>query len=254
MNIVSLYVKTHSVTKLRYFGKTIKSDVESYTGSGRYWLRHLAKYGKNFSTEIIATFDLDSQVNDLIKFCKKFSKENNIVESKDWANLIPEDGVNGWPVGRDRGKLMKPRSEEYRLKISKSKSGDKHPMWSKTHTPEAKEKIARASTGRLAPKTIEHRKKLSEANKGKRWWKNGSERKLQKECPGAGWVLGSFSLSNETKKKLSLAKTGKKMINRSENWGNGTRGKYWFTNGTDSLMAFECPEGYYKGRTLSKKS
>ena len=32
-----LYIKQHSVTKLKYFGKTNSEDPIKYSGSGKYW-------------------------------------------------------------------------------------------------------------------------------------------------------------------------------------------------------------------------
>jgi hypothetical protein len=40
-----LYIKTHSVTGLKYFGKTTK-DPFRYKGSGVYWVRHLKVHRK----------------------------------------------------------------------------------------------------------------------------------------------------------------------------------------------------------------
>ena len=51
-----LYIKTHKTTGLKYFGKTASSK-DSYSGSGKYWLRHLAKHGDNIDTEIIGYFE-----------------------------------------------------------------------------------------------------------------------------------------------------------------------------------------------------
>ena len=45
---IYLYVKQHSITGLKYFGKTTKIDPFLYKGSGKYWQRHIKKYGKNF--------------------------------------------------------------------------------------------------------------------------------------------------------------------------------------------------------------
>jgi hypothetical protein len=36
----TLYVKTHNITGLKYFGKTT-NDPFKYKGSGKYWLDHL---------------------------------------------------------------------------------------------------------------------------------------------------------------------------------------------------------------------
>lgn len=32
-------------------------------------------------------------------------------------------------------------------------------------------------------------------------------------------------------------------------YSRGNKGMHWYTNGTDNVCAFECPEGYYKGVT-----
>ena len=93
--LTHLYIKTHNETGLKYFGKTIKSDPSNYTGSGIYWLQHLKKHGNNVTTEVIGSFE------DLSKCSEKaisFSIENNIVQSKEWANLVIEDGIGQSPI------------------------------------------------------------------------------------------------------------------------------------------------------------
>lgn len=89
---VHLYVKTHNKTGLKYFGKTVSSDPHKYRGSGRHWIRHLRVHGNDYTTSIVATF---TTADGLYEFATTFSRENNIVESTDWANLIIEDGLGG---------------------------------------------------------------------------------------------------------------------------------------------------------------
>jgi len=43
-----LYIKKHSITGLKYFGKTTESDPYKYLGSGTYWKKHYKKHGKEF--------------------------------------------------------------------------------------------------------------------------------------------------------------------------------------------------------------
>jgi hypothetical protein len=86
-----LYIKQHNQTGLKYFGKTTRVDPEKYLGSGKYWKLHLAKHGKDISTIWLQLFtDKDA----LTEYARQFSIVNNIVESSEWANLIPEDGVS----------------------------------------------------------------------------------------------------------------------------------------------------------------
>ena len=51
------------------------------------WTRHLKKHGNDITTEIIGYF-IDE--NECRKVAIGFIKDNNIVESKDWANLKEE--------------------------------------------------------------------------------------------------------------------------------------------------------------------
>ena len=87
-----LYVKTHNITGLKYFGKTTCKDPFEYRGSGKYWSRHIRKYGYDVTTEILGIFKDRIWLQ---LFSYEFSFINNIVESKDWANLKEENGLDG---------------------------------------------------------------------------------------------------------------------------------------------------------------
>ena len=94
--LIYLYVKKHNKTGLKYFGKTTKNDPYRYNGSGTYWKRHLNVHGKDISTLEVWKFD---NIDECVKFALDFSEKNNIVESKDWANLNIENGRDGVSVG-----------------------------------------------------------------------------------------------------------------------------------------------------------
>lgn len=88
-----LYIKQHRITGLKYFGKTTKPDPYKYLGSGHYWGRHIEKHGKEHVETIWVKLFHDRQ--ECIDFALKFSIDNNIVESTEWANQMLEDGLNG---------------------------------------------------------------------------------------------------------------------------------------------------------------
>jgi len=90
--MLTLYVKIHKVTGLKYFGKTVK-DPHKYKGSGKYWKRHLQKHGNDVATIIVGEY---LEVSDLLKLhALNFSTLHDIVRSKEWANLINENGTDG---------------------------------------------------------------------------------------------------------------------------------------------------------------
>lgn len=101
MKKIILYIKTHNKTGLKYFGKYEGKDVFKYKGSGKYWRAHLDKHGNDVSTEIVGVFE---DVETAKEFALTFSDKNNIVESKDWANLKVECLDGGWDYVNTTGK------------------------------------------------------------------------------------------------------------------------------------------------------
>jgi hypothetical protein len=89
--MIYIYLKTHNQTGLKYLGKTEK-DPYIYKGSGIYWKAHLRKYGNDVSTEILFKSE---HITEIREVGLKLSKEFNIVESNDFANLIEENGIGG---------------------------------------------------------------------------------------------------------------------------------------------------------------
>jgi hypothetical protein len=75
---------------------TSSKDPYLYLGSGTHWRRHLKIHGANIETIKVWEFDDDDARE---KFALEFSYKNNIVESKEWANLRQENGRDGKPVG-----------------------------------------------------------------------------------------------------------------------------------------------------------
>ncbi len=111
MKTTYLYIKQHSITGLKYFGKTTKDDPTKYLGSGIHWKRHIKKHGiEHVKTLWYQSFDNEES---LVEYATKFSQQNNIVESKEWANLKGENGLDG---GFDKGWWTEEHLEKNRQK------------------------------------------------------------------------------------------------------------------------------------------
>lgn len=166
MSTIYLYVKQHSVTGLKYFGKTIKKDPYKYFGSGKRWSNHIKKHGK----EYVITTDvwLFTDIEECKKFALYFSQTNNIVESKEWANLCEENGTDGG---------LRHNSKSNFLKINTQPK----PQWVKDKIGKS---ISKAQTGR----------KQSEITKKKR--SESLKNKPTATCPHCGLtakMLGKFT-------------------------------------------------------------
>ena len=114
MTIYYLYVKTHTITGLKYLGYTKRKNFHTYTGSGKYWKLHLLKYGKTYKTDILLQTE---NYNELKQTGMFFSKLWNIVKSNEWANLKPEEGDGGF-------------DNEYMIKLCLEKYGTSHHLQS----------------------------------------------------------------------------------------------------------------------------
>lgn len=158
--MITLYVKTHRVTGLKYFGKTTSDNPNRYRGSGKHWLRHLVKHGNDVETEIVGVFE---DANEASEFALKFSHDHNIVKSPEWANLKEENALEGHPKGivfsdewiesLRQGQLKRgPIPQQTKDKLSKILKGKKRSL-------EARENMSKSKLGKHYPK-------LSEAKKG----------------------------------------------------------------------------------------
>jgi len=191
-----LYIKTHNITGLKYFGKTTK-DPNQYRGSGKRWLAHLKKHGDDVSTVILGYYDNASECSSV---ALKFSIDNQIVESIEWANLMNENGLDGGNTGRTN---YTPHTAETKQKMSESKKGQQPwntgltgvtPGNKNPKTTEQKEKISKALTGRTrSPEAIQ---KTADKLRGKK-------------RPDVSRALRGKKKSAETINKMKLAQQDK---------------------------------------------
>ena len=125
----ALLVMQHKVTGLKYFCKTTRlKKLNYYHGSGKYWLRHLKKHGKDVNIGVLGIyFDRDRCLN----AADEFSKLNNIGLNKDWANLIAENGLDGAPVGQSHPMYGRTHPAKGSKRPHVGKKGADNPMFGK---------------------------------------------------------------------------------------------------------------------------
>ena len=250
---IYLYIKTHNPTGLKYFGKTTSKDPMKYKGSGTYWNRHLDKHGNDVSTEIVAEFE-DKEKAKI--FAYEFSVINNIVESKEWANLKIEDIDGGWdhinslPV--EERKIMffswwDKLTEEEKVVINskKARKGEDNGMY------------GRNRSGALNPRfgvhdDYETYKKISESNKGKFNCKHSI----------TGEFVGYVSVDHENVKNglwisMNVGKKRDEKFKKDRSVQYKLRGikppspvgMLWWNNGVKCLRDKNCPaDGFVRGR------
>ena len=98
-----LMIKQHNDTGLKYLCITKRDNYVKYPGSGKYWCRHLNKHGYNIDTQVLYESD---DYNKFQEQCIKYSDLYDVVNSKDWANIVPESGYeknfpNFWSIVDD---------------------------------------------------------------------------------------------------------------------------------------------------------
>ena len=141
-----LYVKTHNITGLKYLGQTIR-DPYKYRGSGKFWIRHIKKYGYDVSTEILLETTSKEQLTERGIY---YSTKYNIVSSNQWANLKEETGDGGFS-DEMRSKSRTPEA------ITKLKNNH----WAKTDPNRQKAHAVKAAKSRLM--TDEIKRSISES-------------------------------------------------------------------------------------------
>jgi len=121
--VIYLYLKTHNKTGFKYLGKTV-SNPETYKGSGKIWRRHLNKHGDDVSTQILAVCQTKNELREAGLY---YSALWNIVESTEFANLMPEMGDGGATrVGfkhpeETLEKLRQPKNDTKNMKLAQQR-------------------------------------------------------------------------------------------------------------------------------------
>ena len=119
--MIILYLK-ESPLGLKYLGKCVNTDPYKYKGSGTVWKRHLKTH--NISSNDIKTtilFETEDKEK-LIQMGLYYSKLWDVVNSKEFANLIPEQGDGGNTGGFKKGVIF---ADEHRKKLSIARSKQK---------------------------------------------------------------------------------------------------------------------------------
>lgn len=170
MTIYYLYIKTHNITGLKYLGQTTQ-DPYQYNGSGVDWTTHLRDFGDKITTTILLSSECRGERNYWGRYYSNLFKVTTAMDdygNRIWANRIPETGGGpGGSIGHassTKGKTYEEiygeeKAEELKQIIRKSNSnrvvteetcskiaksmtgkmsGDKHPMFNKTHSEKTK--------------------------------------------------------------------------------------------------------------------
>lgn len=111
-----LYIKQHSVTGKLYFGKTSRKNVESYTGSGIHWGRHISAHGRD--KVVTLWWCLFTDIHSLVSTATDMSDIMQITESEDWLNFKPENGLDGGSAIGFNGFKGKAQTEKQKSIVS----------------------------------------------------------------------------------------------------------------------------------------
>lgn len=119
-----LYIKRHSVTGKRYFGKSTRQNINSYKGSGKKWSNHIKKHGReHVVTEWISDWFYDKE--EIQSFALSFSEIFDIVEDDSWANMKVENGLDGGSNKGNGGFTGKKHTKEHCEYLSRRYKGHK---------------------------------------------------------------------------------------------------------------------------------
>lgn len=199
-----IYETTNLVNGKKYIGKhkSTKFDVQ-YLGSGVALKKAISKYGKeNFVVKILE--EIYTNQEELDKKEKEWIIKCNAVKDKKYYNRSYGGENEGWfginKAVKENGGLPKVT----RIKMSKSRRGEKHPMYGKHHSEASKKKMSEIKRGKKTSE--ETKKKQSEALKGEKAYWYGKH------------------LKKETREKLSKAHKGQNINRRWIN--NNSENKY----------------------------
>lgn len=217
-NMAFVYITTNLINGKKYLGKH-NGKVSNYLGSGTLLKKAIEKYGrKNFKLEKISE---DLSEDEAFELEKKLSIDYNIAESSDWYNL--KVGGEGFSSGELHPMYGVPKSEEHKRKLAKANIGKTQPlnqriqhsisMCGSNNPMYGKKGKDHPSFGHKI--SDEHRKLLSEVNKGKPKSQKTKD-KLSKSRTGKCMGLNNPMANPESVEKVRVSKIGRKRIYRED--------------------------------------
>lgn len=263
-----LYIKEHTVTGKKYFGKTVSSDLDAYLGSGHYWKDHIKKHGQEFVVNKWISEPFLDPV-ELQEFALAFSELNDIVESCEWANMAPENGLSGgyyggWDHITDEhyAKMRATKANpEWKATVGmnakiKELATKSDPVWKQTVWAPAMEKVSNAANARFGDKewmatTYADGKRKELETKADPLWKatNGAEktRKLIETVTDPEWIewVGKDSRKRQAK---SISKTLNDPVYRATKGAETSKRKAKTATGrrrttVNGKLTWEYPDG-----------
>lgn len=208
-----LMLKTHKITGLKYlcFHYGTEESCFTYKGSGKYWLQHLSKHGKDIDTVIL---EKSADINYIKDRGIEYSKLWDVVKSNEYANLTIEDAQStAEPLQRKSSRIARNISILNRIKqfgLTPKEIDAKKKAIEIMHKPEIRERAYEANRERFRIGNLTEKQRLRGENFKKRRHEFGASEKEKKN-----WV------------KISERQMGKTMRDRLKdpNWVNPNKGK-----------------------------
>lgn len=242
--IIYLYIKQHSVTGLKYFGRTESDNPFKYPGSGIRWTRHYKKHGKrHIKTLEIWGFDNQELCTE---FALKFSADNDIVQSKDWANLIPENGLRISANLKTQKEVNQSISDTLKRKYKSGEISASNRNKGKSISDETKAKISQTWKRKTSdPNYIHHTTGIAPWNKG-----------LTGSVPwNKGLTLPPQTEDSNRKRSTTLKELYKTKPGNRKNcapWNKGITGSIPWNKGF-KMPTIKCPHCHKEGDNANMK-
>jgi hypothetical protein len=223
-NFIPTRLAIKELNGVLYFCKTSRQNIIDYRGSGIKWKNIVKKYDKeNIKTLWVSDWYHDPY--EIQEVALHFSKENRIVESDKWANLIPENGLNGGPNSRgkeppNKGLVSPLKGKPMTRKDNSAQSSE-----------EANRKRSATMTGKKrGPKSPDEVEKMRQRMTGSKQSSDTVEKRASKLRGRVPWNKGNKS-SDESRLNQSIAQRTKTIFTFRHKDGNMFIGTmYDFTN------------------------
>ena len=153
-----LYVKTHTITGLKYLGYTSSKNPHRYPGSGIYWNSHLKKHGYTWDTEILKECLSKEEIKNWGQYYSDLWK---VVDNSEWANLIEEKASGGdlTSCWTSQSKQNNKKARDQWTSYTKGKTYDE--IYGLEKSTKIKQKQSNALLGRKLSLTEDERKNRS---------------------------------------------------------------------------------------------